>query len=796
MKQKYLLRFVFFLLFLTSLTMEGDGQGTGYIRTEGNQFKDENGDPFYSVCMTYPVNMMMYFCPPPGEPAYHVAPIYDFGSTPYPCFECATASGCLSKIQDDFDNIKAMGFNTVHVSGLCPVAEKNPNDSLNYFYVTLFAIDKEWHHNDYHVLSSPLSADTIIPEIFQAINNIAAAADSAGLKLIIDGEVGHVWATPTFQDLYTEYLGLLATYINANNIPLMAYFITGEPKFNSLDLNSTNTKMQVCEATNDWYHALKDIDTNHLVGCGMLGLENLFTWDPGVQKMDFLQPHVYLGGYRDYEDAGMPGNRHNLPEAMDRINAQLYWFKNNSPVPWMVGETGFNTYEPNGYVSPACTSLCCPGTPLACDTPKVDCSGTGWTPAVFDGDATHPNYFDQQDYYADNLEMVRNCGAQGYAVWEYQDGLSADCSNKFGLLYNGNTDPANLTNLLKPAAAEFTNYLDAHGQPPPAVPLTAPPNNYYDPMHTAYYLNLSCSTCGITPIAGTVTDQNGNHIKDAFLRAHVYRSTGIDQNQQPYPIDNVFYTFTDASGDFTLTPFDPDEPSVSWRQYIRWLEVTSIGSSNVDSGSYSAYWPFSTYQISTGQTYQLTKIDLNLHETVENQTVDAGNSPVTFEAWRTLTVTTNNTVDSGGIADFKALDEVHVESEFHAENGSEVHIYNETVQLKCSDITDQGGFRMADHNTPPSSQQEKLMELIFRKKNLPEAVAVFPNPNSGIFTLNYTGDSDVKQINVYDIIGNIIISGNFTGNETELNLTIQPKGIYFLNIKSKTKSFNLKIIIQ
>jgi type IX secretion system substrate protein len=461
-----------------------------------------------------------------------------------------------------------------------------------------------------------------------------------------------------------------------------------------------------------------------------------------------------------------------------------------------VGETGFNTYEPNGYVSPACTSLCCPGTPLACDTPKVDCSGTVWNSAFFDGDATHPTYFDQQDYYADNLEMVRNCGAQGYAVWEYQDGLSADCSNKFGLLYNGNTDPANLANILKPAAAEFTNYLDAQGQPPPAVPLTAPPNNYYDPMHTAAYTQFGSAN----DISGTVTDLNNVPVKDAFLRAHTFMHphpiTG-------FPIDNVFYTFTnaDASQNFTLTPFDPEDPSIAALQYIRWLEVTSIGSSNIEDGQWGDYpgcngCPDPYHQVQSGQTFTLNKIDLNLNSTVENQTVNSGNSPATFQAWRTLTVTTNNTVQSGGTADFKALDEVNVESEFHAENGSEVHIYNETVLLDCGDIS---GFRMIHNPSSPPyvSSENKSMELIFRIKNLPESVSVFPNPNVGIFTLNYTGNSDdVKQINVYDIIGNIIISGNFTGNENELNLTAQPKGIYFLEVKSKTNVFNQKIIIQ
>jgi hypothetical protein len=74
---------------------------------------------------------------------------------------------------------------------------------------------------------------------------------------------------------------------------------------------------------------------------------------------------------------------------------------------------------------------------------------------------------------------------------------------------------------------------------------------------------------------------------------------------------------------------------------------------------------------------------------------------------------------------------------------------------------------------------------------------VFPNPNSGTFTINVTGSSDaVKQIRINDMIGNTVLIKSFSDQETIFDLSTQPKGIYFLEVKNETGTFNKKIVIQ
>ncbi|MDQ3191958.1 MAG: T9SS type A sorting domain-containing protein [Bacteroidota bacterium] len=75
---------------------------------------------------------------------------------------------------------------------------------------------------------------------------------------------------------------------------------------------------------------------------------------------------------------------------------------------------------------------------------------------------------------------------------------------------------------------------------------------------------------------------------------------------------------------------------------------------------------------------------------------------------------------------------------------------------------------------------------------------IFPNPSSGIFTvqvdeINYNDN----EISVSNLLGQIIYSGSFTNvNKKEINLTSYSEGIYFLLIRTGKKIAVEKIILQ
>ncbi|TAL58674.1 MAG: T9SS type A sorting domain-containing protein [Bacteroidetes bacterium] len=78
---------------------------------------------------------------------------------------------------------------------------------------------------------------------------------------------------------------------------------------------------------------------------------------------------------------------------------------------------------------------------------------------------------------------------------------------------------------------------------------------------------------------------------------------------------------------------------------------------------------------------------------------------------------------------------------------------------------------------------------------------IFPNPASGIFTLDAgQQSSDEKQIIIYNVYGEKIYNNSHfqinSFSNFQIDLSVQPSGIYFINIKTEHGIVNKKIIIQ
>jgi len=75
---------------------------------------------------------------------------------------------------------------------------------------------------------------------------------------------------------------------------------------------------------------------------------------------------------------------------------------------------------------------------------------------------------------------------------------------------------------------------------------------------------------------------------------------------------------------------------------------------------------------------------------------------------------------------------------------------------------------------------------------------IYPNPNKGNFTLNYSGQEQLKELQVLDMLGKRIqtISLENFANSKEINLTTLAKGMYFITIQSETTSVTKRMIIE
>lgn len=75
------------------------------------------------------------------------------------------------------------------------------------------------------------------------------------------------------------------------------------------------------------------------------------------------------------------------------------------------------------------------------------------------------------------------------------------------------------------------------------------------------------------------------------------------------------------------------------------------------------------------------------------------------------------------------------------------------------------------------------------------SVSVFPNPSSGIITINLTAAA--TEICVYDLLGNCLWSGKIQGDPNpKIDLSDQPKGIYFMEIVSENERSVAKMVLR
>jgi len=73
-------------------------------------------------------------------------------------------------------------------------------------------------------------------------------------------------------------------------------------------------------------------------------------------------------------------------------------------------------------------------------------------------------------------------------------------------------------------------------------------------------------------------------------------------------------------------------------------------------------------------------------------------------------------------------------------------------------------------------------------------VFLYPNPSSGKFKLS--GLSEYTPIQVFNTLGKLILQTSAEKGITELDLTGNPAGIYFLNFEYKTQRILRKVVLE
>jgi hypothetical protein len=80
-------------------------------------------------------------------------------------------------------------------------------------------------------------------------------------------------------------------------------------------------------------------------------------------------------------------------------------------------------------------------------------------------------------------------------------------------------------------------------------------------------------------------------------------------------------------------------------------------------------------------------------------------------------------------------------------------------------------------------------------RSLNTRFSAFPNPSNGIFQMLFNNEPVEQDICIYDILGNCILTKSLAKGG-KLDLSSQPKGVYFAEITEKEKKHVAKLVVQ
>lgn len=76
------------------------------------------------------------------------------------------------------------------------------------------------------------------------------------------------------------------------------------------------------------------------------------------------------------------------------------------------------------------------------------------------------------------------------------------------------------------------------------------------------------------------------------------------------------------------------------------------------------------------------------------------------------------------------------------------------------------------------------------------SVAVYPNPGSGVFTVESAQLSGAMEIKVYSISGRLVIEKTLSGEDLSIDISNQPSGVYIMQLNAQNTVHNYKIVKQ
>lgn len=303
-----------------------------YITLQGDQFLDEQGEPFFPMIMSYYVDY--YY--PAGSPPDTIAPsAAEIQTLRYGRSSAIGLNGLFgytysqgaNSILQDLQELKAQGFNTLRF--LSNVKQIGDSD--------MGLLVKE-HPSGQGQLLLPLEPP-YVPDInvnptlwfhFNRILDVCSLANSLGMKVLLEPFMNKAMLAglpgdPGLEE-HLELLEVLASFIHANQVTnLLAYELFGEPTYEDQWIDPVHTKAEICQIAKSWVSALKSNDPNHLTTIGGVQFDDVFRegWDPLILEIDFASVHPYPD-VKQHEWEADPATY--LDNAFERYLSLVAWY--------------------------------------------------------------------------------------------------------------------------------------------------------------------------------------------------------------------------------------------------------------------------------------------------------------------------------------------------------------------------------------------------------------------------------------------------------------------------------------
>jgi hypothetical protein len=118
---------------------------------------------------------------------------------------------------------------------------------------------------------------------------------------------------------------------------------------------------------------------------------------------------------------------------------------------------------------------------------------------------------------------------------------------------------------------------------------------------------------------------------------------------------------------------------------------------------------------------------------------------------------------------------------------------NLTTDLSGLDLTRPGLYYVKYNITDPSGNKAKTTQRLISVEEFSSLaelqaisnVAIYPNPNNGLFNITTKNNTHIKQVKVMDVLGKVILNNTYNAQDVAIDLTTMNKGLYMVMIEDE-----------